>query len=196
MKLNQKVKIFLIFMLAWPIFHCPAANLLTFSEQAESIVEKGRNLFYASVEDESNLDSAFTVFEYLKNEFPAYEGRAITYIGALTALKGRHTFWVYTKYKLVKNGLQIMDQGIEKSPDDIEALFVYGSTCHFMPFLFGRNEEAQTAFKRIMQLLPKAMYDYDQELVGNVIDFLLEHTRLTVEERTQLTILKTKLDQK
>lgn len=196
MKLNQKLLFLSIVILPLFLFPRSPDSIPTFSDKAEKIVDVGRNLFYASVEDGSKLDSAFLVFEQLKNDFPGYGGRAVTYMGALTALKGRHTFWIYTKYKLVKEGLKIMDQGIEQSPNDIEALFVYGSTCHFMPFLFGRNEEAQMAFKRILLLLPEAMHDYDQELVGNVIDFLFEHTKLTEENREMLINLKTKLDKK
>jgi len=174
-----------------PIALAADDSLSTYSVEAERLVDNGRDLFYASVEDAAKLDSAFLIFEELQAGYPDYSGRATTYIGALTALKGRHAFWVYSKYRLVKEGLKIMDQGIQQAPDDIEALFIYGSTCHFMPFLFGKNEEAQIAFKQIMRLLPGQWQAYNRELVVNVIDFLLEHTKLTEEE--QLTLQKLKL---
>jgi len=196
MKLTQNLLLISFFILPLPVLSENADSVLTFSEKAEEIVDIGRNLFYASVEDKSKLDSAFNNFERLHKDYPSYQGRATTYIGALTALKGRHSFWIYTKYKLVKDGLNIMDKGIEQSPNDMEALFVYGSTCYFMPFMFGRKDEAQMAFKRIVSILPEAMHDYDQELVGNVIDFLLEHTELSEEEHVMFTSLKTKLGKK
>ena len=165
----------------------------TCNQNAERLLEKGRQLFYASVDDETKLDSAFALFEQLGSEYPFYEGRAQTYIGVLTALKGKHAFWVYSKYKLVKKGLEIMDNGIRQSPNDVEALFVYGSTCHFMPFLFGRNDEAQQAFHKIMELLPSEMHNYDPGLVKNVIDFLIEYTELNTSEVDKLDSLKTQL---
>jgi tetratricopeptide (TPR) repeat protein len=178
-----------------PIVLAANDSLSTYSVEAERLVDSGRDLFYASVEDAAKLDSAFQIFEQLKDEYPGYSGRATTYIGALTALKGRHAFWVYSKYRLVKEGLEIMDQGVQQAPDDIEALFIYGSTCHFMPFLFGKNEDAQNAFKKILQLLPGQWHAYDRELVMNVIDFLLEHTKLTEEEQLTLQELKIKVAQ-
>jgi tetratricopeptide (TPR) repeat protein len=169
---------------------------IIYNAEAEQLLDVGRNLFYASVEDKSKLDSAFLIFEKYQNLYPEFQGRATTYIGVLTALRGRHAFWIYTKYNLVKEGLKIMDQGIEQSPDDIEALFVYGSTCFFMPFLFGRKDEAQNAFVKIIELLPQNIQHYDHPLMGNVIDFLIEHTDLTEHQITQLKQMKADLNLK
>lgn len=123
----------------------------------------------------------------LKTSFPDLSGRATTYQGALTALRGRHAFWPYTKYNYVMDGLKMMDEGMAMVPDDIEALFIHGSTCHFIPFFFGRSDEAQADFKNIIRLLPKHMHQYDPEIVKNVISFLLEHTKLSDAERDQLS---------
>lgn len=160
---------------------------------AGELLETGRNYFYGSVEDETQIEKGIATFQQLAETYPAMQGRSTVYIGALTALKGRHALWVYTKYDLVKKGLKIMDTGIEQSPDDIEALFVHGSTCHFMPFFFGRSEEAQTSFNRIVKLLPDHVHKYDPELMGNVIDFLIEHTELKNEEISKLKAIKSGL---
>lgn len=164
-----------------------------YNAEAEELLEIGRNLFYASVEDKSKLDSAFMIFNQYQDLYPEYEGRAITYIGVLTALKGKHAFWVYTKYNLVNKGLKIMDQGLQKSPDDIEALFVYSSTCYFMPFLFGRKDEAQDAFVRIIDLLPENIQYYDPKLMSDVIDFLIDHAELSDQQTIELDQMKSGL---
>ena len=130
------------------------------------------------------------LFEQYKNLYPEFRGRAITYIGVLTALRGRHASWVYTKYNLVKKGLKIMDEGIQQSPEDIEALFVYGSTCYFMPFLFGRNDDARNAFLKIIELLPENIQYYDAPLMNDVINFLIEHTKLSNDQIIRLTGMK------
>jgi len=169
---------------------------VTYNAEAEKLLEIGRNLFYASVEDESKLDSAFLIFEKYQKEYPEYQGRATTYRGVLTALRGRHAFWVYSKYKLVKEGLKIMDEGISQSPNDLEALFVYGSTCYFMPGLFGRDDSAQNAFVKIIELLPQNIQNYNPAIMGNVIDFLIEHTELTNQQIARLTDMKKDLNLK
>ena len=169
---------------------------ILYNAEAENLLDQGRNLFYASIEDESKLDSAFMIFEKYQKLYPEFNGRATTYLGVLTALRGRHAFWLYTKYNLVKKGLKIMDEGIRQSPDDIEALFVYGSTCYFMPFLFGRKDDAQTAFVKIIELLPQNIQNYDPTIMSNAIDFLIEHTDLTDQKIEQLIQLKESLNYK
>lgn len=158
-------------------------------------LEKGRQLFYQAVDDKEAVKSAMNVFQELAERYPALQGRARTYIGALTALEGRHSFWVHTKYNKVKKGLQIMDEGISRSPDDIEALFIHGSTCYFLPFLFNRDQDAQRSFKKIMQLLPAHINEYPADLMANVISFLLGHTTLNSSESSLLNQLQKQLAQ-
>ncbi|MBN1997382.1 hypothetical protein JW935_07515 [candidate division KSB1 bacterium] len=143
---------------------------------------KGRDLFYKSIEDKRYLMQGLLIFESLKNN-PDFEGRAVTYIGALTALKGKHAFWPMHKYQYTQKGLAIMDEGIEKSPDDIEALFIHGMTCFYLPFFFHRSQDAQEKFKKIITLLPDHVHNYDPELVKNVIQFIKENIQLDEESR-------------
>ena len=115
-----------------------------------------------------------------------YTGRAQVYIGALVALKGKHAFLPHTKFKWAKRGLAIMDDGLRKSPDDIEALFIHGTTCYHLPFFFQRGDDAQRDFKEIVKRMPLQIHTYDPKLIKNVVLFLLENAKLTDDEKIYL----------
>ena len=154
-----------------------SVNLTMAYDSEGQILTKARLLFYKSVEDKDHIPEAIKLFEILiENE--AYSGRAMTYIGALTALKGRFAFWPQQKYSLANKGLAIMDKGIQTSPNDIEALFIHGSTCYYLPFFFGRKDDAIRSLKKIIDLLPEQMHLYNEELTENVINFIKENLEL------------------
>lgn len=145
-------------------------------------LDRARTLFYVSVEQADSIDTAIRLFRKI-SEHDVYEGVALTYIGALTALKGKFAFLPTTKYKRVLEGLELMDQGIEKSPDNIEARFIRGMTCFYLPFFFNRKETSRKDFKNIVRNLENAAGQYDAALIMNVTDFLLEHAELNGKER-------------
>jgi hypothetical protein len=152
-----------------------------------------RNLFYLSVEDQKHLDSAIVSFQSLSRLSQIDSGLGTTYIGALHSLKGKHAFWPREKLRWVNQGLKMMDEGILRSPDDIEARFIRGTTCFYLPFFFKRQETAQADFKQIILLLPALYQEYDMQLIFNVIDFLEKNTQLTAMERNQLSNMKNSL---
>ena len=79
-----------------------------------------------------------------------------------------------------------MDEGIRTSPNDVEALFVHGSTCYYLPFFFGRKDDAITSLRKIIDLLPDQMHRYSPELTENVINFLKENLQLEQAEIEKL----------
>jgi len=153
-------------------------------------LDQARRLFYQSVGEESHIDSAMTLFQQIEKQDTALAGRSLTYIGALTALKGKHALLPQNKLKWVNKGLALMDRGIETNPDDIEALFVHGSTCFFLPFFFNRSQDAQDKLRRIVALLPHDNGAYDATLLGNVIDFIEQHTSLSDSEKNLLMTVR------
>ncbi len=161
--------------------------------RTEKLLQKGRAYFYAAVEEEDKIDSAGVVFETLAEEFPRYVGRSLTYQGALVTLEGKHAFWAHTKYKKVKEGLKIMERGLELAPNDIEALFIYGTTCHYLPFFFNCQTEAKENFEHIVELLPKEYGAYDAEILVNVLNFLLDYNQLDEDAYASLKLLKNRL---
>lgn len=155
---------------------------------------KARNLFYDAIEDESQIKPAIQLFEKI-GENKMYYGRSLTYIGTLYALKGKHSLSPYSKLKWVLKGLQVMDKGIEESPNDLEALFIHGATCSHLPFFFNRQDDAERSFAAIIELLPAESNNYDSKLILHVIEFLQEKATLEPQQQITLTTIKNKLKQ-
>ncbi|MBD3226289.1 MAG: hypothetical protein GF313_16290 [Caldithrix sp.] len=170
----------------WPL---PAQD----TSQSLQMLQEGRRLFHQAVFDESKIDSAKIIFQKLSKEFPHYEGRATAYLGALTALEGKHAFWVYTKYKKVVKGLKIMDRGVKIDSTDLESRFIRGTTTYYLPGLFNRGQSTEADFSFIRQQLPAQYKAYHPKMIINVINFFLEKQELNRDERKQLENLKHKL---
>ncbi|MCF7805401.1 MAG: hypothetical protein K9N46_06310 [Candidatus Marinimicrobia bacterium] len=160
----------------------------------DSLLHRGRNLFYTAVESEVALDSAQAAFKQLLSEYSQeYGGRAQTYIGALTALRGKHALWPQKKYKYVMEGIDQMESGVAANPNDIESLFIYGSTCYHLPSFFGKSKEAQEAFRQIVALLPEHADQYDADMMENVIEFLRANANLDSSDMMTLSTIAKEL---
>jgi len=153
------------------------------------LLSKARDLFYMSLEDESKVDSAISLYEELGHTY-SLKGKSLTYIGALYAIKGKHAFSPFTKLKWVNKGLEIMDQGLHESPEDIEALFIHGSTCFYLPFFFNRKRDAKENFSTIINLLPTKYDNYSSELILNMIEFFEINLNLEEKELNLLSQIK------
>lgn len=165
------------------LFYLVSSFLYGYTEPNENIakLKQARNLFYKSVENKKFINESMELFTQL-SRIEKYEGRALTYIGALTALKGKHSFFPQNKLKWTNKGLAIMEEGISKDPEDIESLFIFSTTCYFLPFFFNRNDDAHQNFKNIIKLLPEHVNEYEPEIIKNVIHFLLENAELSTQE--------------
>ena len=190
MKLNQLIHLNLIFALLFLLWVDSAAS----GESVAETLKVARKQFYAAVADKKQIAPTLKLFEQIRQVAPKYAGRAEVYIGALVSLKGKHAFFPHTKFKWAKRGLAIMDSGLKKNPDDIEALFIHGTTCYYLPFFFKRGDDAQRDFKKIIKLMPQQMDTYDPKLITDVVAFLLENSELTQDQKAYLQTLKGKLE--
>ncbi len=157
------------------------------------MLDKARELFYISVEKQDRISEAIELFEKIARDDTSMTGVSQTYIGALTALKAKYSFWPHQKLSHAKKGLNIMEAGIKKSPSNIEALFIYGSTCHYLPFFFNKGDEAQKIFMKIADLLPDKFHNYDSEMILNVVDFLLEKAKLSSDSQETVQDIRIQL---
>jgi hypothetical protein len=149
----------------------------------EIIFQRARLLFYTAVNDAKQIAPAIALFDSVAQMEPGWQGRAATYRGALIALKGKHALLPIDKYKWTKRGLTVMDQGLALQPDDIESLFIHGSTCYYLPFFFKRKEMAERNLKKILYLTPDFHLNYDRLLVRHAIRFIIEKIPLSDSEK-------------
>ena len=191
MKISQFIHINLIVVTLF--FFC--ANRVAANEPVEETLKSARKQFYAAIENKKQIEPAIKRFEHIAEVEPKYAGRTQVYIGALVALKGKHALFPHTKLKWARRGLAIMDSGLKKSPNDIEALFIHGTTCSYLPFFFRRGDDAQRDFRKIIKLMPQRMDAYDPKLITNVVVFLLENAKLTDDEKTYLKVVSRQLSE-
>jgi hypothetical protein len=175
---------------------CWASFVSAHAHEVDSLLKRARALYYQSVNDEKNIDPAIEMFAQISQRSEKYQGRALTYIGSLTALRAKFAFWPHEKWKAANDGLRLMDRGLAGAPDDIEALFIHGATCYFLPAFFGRADDAQRHLKKIVGLLPAHAQKYDAGLVANVVRFIAQAIRLNEQERKSLADVNLSLAQK
>ncbi len=181
------------FCLCAPVFF---ANLAPGGDHAETSARawsRARLLFYQSVENQTKIDSAITLFKLIGAHEQKLAGRAQTYIGSLTALRAKFVLWPQDKWRFANEGLRLMDEGLARDSLDVEALFVHGSTCYFLPVFFGRAGDAQRNLRAIISLLPENAQHYDPEIVANVVGFISQKIRLNKKERAALQQIPLKL---
>ncbi len=147
--------------------------------ESDSLSE-ARILFYECVENSKLIDKAMSVFSNIEKH-KEHKGVAKTYIGALIALKGKFAFFPIKKLKFVNKGLKIMDEGVALNPYNIEARYIRGMTCYYLPFFFNRKETVKQDFTTIAQLLDSTYNLYDSQIIVNVINFMLDNIELNSE---------------
>ena len=189
MKFNRYIYISLILALIFLLRADGAAS----EKSVEAMLEVARKQFYVAIEDEKQIEPTIALFKRIGQVEPKYTGRTQVYIGSLIALRGKHAFFPHTKLKWAKRGLALMDSGLQKSPNDIEALFIHGMSCYYLPFFFRRGDDAQRVFNRIIKLMPEERETYAPKLIRNVVAFLLENAKLANDEKTYLQTLKDRL---
>jgi len=179
------------FFLLFAIFAAPLS-----AAQADSLLAQARLLYYASIKDKSKIDPAIALFVKIGESDARLQGRTKTYIGSLTAVRAKFAFWPHQKWKWAKNGLHLMDGGLALDPDDIESLFIHGTTCYYLPKFFGRSDDAQRHLREIVRLLPEHAHAYDPQMIANVIDFIIAKVKLSEEEREHLVMINIRLAKK
>lgn len=180
--MEQKTKIVIFAILMLMPFMSLANN---------KTLEKARMLYYEAVEDEDKIEKSIELFEDIMNMNAKYKGVAKTYLGSLTAMKAAHAFWPIKKLNLANDGIDMMEEGVALDPDNIESLFIEGTTLFYLPFFFGKADEAEENFNRIISLLDEnAVNKYDHKMLVNVLDFIMENAELTNKQMKKAKYLK------
>jgi hypothetical protein len=148
-------------------------------------LEKARKEYYKAVENGDFIDIAEQYFSNVKKN-KRYEGVSDIYIGSLTAMRALHVLWPGSKLEYANKGIEIMESGLKKDPDNLESLFIYGSTCYHMPFFLGKGEDAEVALKKILKVYPEQSKNYDREILENALLFILNEIELSQSEKNKV----------
>lgn len=72
--------------------------------------------------------------------------RVQVYRGSLLLLEASHTWALWKKNSLSKEGLALMDQAVLAAPDDLEVRFVRAITTRALPSFFQRSAQSEADF--------------------------------------------------
>ncbi|MDZ7369563.1 MAG: hypothetical protein ONB12_00155 [candidate division KSB1 bacterium] len=157
-------------------------SLADLSADEVSLWDSARRLYYSALQSEEKHREAVDLFQKLAQSGEK-QGVAQTYLGSLIAVKAKYVFSPHAKLRWAKQGLAVMDEGLAKAEHDLEALFIHGTTCYYLPFFFNRREAARQSFRKIIALGPQATIDTPPELVRNALNFILKVEELDPIER-------------
>lgn len=151
-------------------------------------VDKLRSLLYASTNRESALDS---LDNYLSKLMVSVDDSPLilAYKGAAESIRAKYNFWLWDKLSDVNKGLESLNKSVEIDKDNLEIRFLRFAVLHNLPSMLGYSDEADQEANSIFSMLTKAKYSYDQYLIKNVSEFLINSERLTAN---QIKLLKNK----
>lgn len=169
------------------------SSVLSLQANTAILLKEARQLYYKSTQDEDAIEKAIEKFNQIKSKDNKLNGVATTYIGSLTAVKAKYATLPTTKYSLAIDGLEQMKLGLTQCPENIEALFVYGSTCYHLPFFFGKAKEAEETLKKIITLSELNYKLYDKEIIINSLNFISDNIDLSNSEKERIEIVRKKI---
>jgi hypothetical protein len=137
----MKVKLGLAFLLVVSVAHADAG----FQQR----LADARAQYFADLEGQHGAgDKARASFAALARDYP--ENAVVqAYNGSLELLDAAHTWAIWDKHRLATEGLQKMDQAVDRAPADLEARFIRAATTWHLPFFFKRKDQAASDFSII-----------------------------------------------
>lgn len=145
-----------------------------------------REDYYKATKDEDALKTSLDLFKKLEKQ-SEYKAIARTYIGSLIMLKGKYAFWPNQKLDYVEEGLKEMDKGLAMDPDNIESLFIYGSTCYYLPFFLGKKQLALEKLREVINVLDdEHVKNTDKKILKNALEFIDENINLSSDDNAKL----------
>lgn len=179
------LKIILLFSLFFALF---VSELFS-----NDLYLNARDAYYKATEKEEFVDKSIELFKKLEKDSD-YKGLARTYIGSLIMLKGKYAFWPNQKLNYVDDGLKEMDKGLSLDPKNIESLFIYGSTCYYLPFFLGKKNLAISKLKKLVhELNDSSIERVDKKILKNALEFIQENIDLNEKDSKKVESFKNKL---
>ena len=114
-------------------------------------LNQARDLYYAGIYgDKSATGKADELFSELHQQRPN-DPVVNVYFGSLRLIEAQHTWALWKKNSLSKQGIQLMDGAVAAAPQNLEVRFVRGATERELPSFFGRKQQAKDDIRTIVQ---------------------------------------------
>lgn len=123
---------------------------------AETPFQQARRLYYeGTYGNKSAASQGDKLFSKLFKESPQ-DPLVKVYYGSERLLEASHTWAIWKKYSLSKQGIQCMDNAVEGAPNDLEVRFVRAITTYNLPSFFERKKQSEADFSYLSSRVPKA----------------------------------------
>ncbi len=107
---------------------------------------EARRQYFANLQgDHAAGDKARASFAALTHDYPE-QPVVEAYSGSLELLEAARTWAIWDKRRLANEGLQKIDQAVNRAPKDLEARFIRAASCWHLPFFYKRKEQAASDF--------------------------------------------------
>lgn len=142
-----------------------------------------RKKLIQAIDSQHTTDSLYTMLDRLHQKTPL----TTAYLGALGALKAKHTWNPYFKIKYLNLSEKLMQQAVDEEPHNIEILFMRFSIQHNVPGFLGYAKNLVTDREEMITQLSRKNYGTaDRELTISIIKFLIDSRRCTPQENVKL----------
>lgn len=106
-------------------------------------ITKAKALYYRAVAgDEAARKQSAAEFKRLAARDPE-DPEVMAYRGSLDLLEAGKTWAVWRKYELSKQGMLLLDQAVERAPENLEVRFVRAATTRKLPAFFDRKQQSK-----------------------------------------------------
>lgn len=107
---------------------------------------EARREYFADLQGNHAADEkARAGFAALSHDYPD-NSVVEAYSGSLQLLEAGRTWAIWDKRRLANEGLEKLDQAVNRSPGDLEARFIRAASTWHLPFFFKRKEQAASDF--------------------------------------------------
>ncbi len=140
--------------------------------------------FYAAIEDQNEAEKLFThLGSNLMSPVVSKDPVLKAYYGASETLLGKHYLNPYSKYKHLKNGLEVIGQSIKSESRNLEVRFLRFSILHYIPSFLGYSGEREEDLKVIYSgLLKKDYKSLSFDIQKGIIEFIIRSGRLSQKQ--------------
>ncbi len=126
-------------------------NLVVVAASELGGFKQARDLYYQGIYGDKGAGSrADTLFTNLHEQNPN-EPLVTVYFGSMRLLEAEHTWALWKKNSLSKQGIQLMDAAVAAAPQNLEVRFVRGATERELPGFFGRKQQAKDDIRTIVK---------------------------------------------
>lgn len=122
-------------------------------------IQQARDLYYQGIYgNKAAGEQADKLFTDLHKQLP--DNPLVTvYYGSLRLLEAEHTWALWKKNSLSKQGVHLMDSAVDAAPNNLEIRFVRTATDRDLPGFFGRKAQYQSDLSLLAQRAEEGVRD-------------------------------------